>query len=186
MEKILVNLRWRLKPHPTCRNTALENCTISSREPAPRVIPAWHKTGREKSLFCSSLELQGCTSTWAAATSRLSPQSLSTHILTVLHFTLQRLFGEKTLRIFLLFSTQTAAQSLRVKMKTKIPLQKVTQDNILQPSSHVLSVQSFSEVPTLHPKCCCYTNQSAKGHLMPSYHSPDPWAGCQRNSKGAD
>lgn len=77
--------------------------------------------------------------------------------------------GENTGCIFLLFSTQMAAKSSRARMKIKTPLQKVTQDNISQPSSHVLSVQSSSEAPTVHLKCCCVTNQGTKGHLIPSH-----------------
>lgn len=77
--------------------------------------------------------------------------------------------GENTGCIFLLFSTQMAAKSSRARMKIKTLLQKVTQDNILQPSSHVLSVQSSSEAPTVHLKCGCVTNQGTKGHLIPSH-----------------
>lgn len=106
----------------------------SAQEPAPRLLPVLHNTGRQKScLFCSKLEFKGCTSTPAAATPCLSPQSLSTHISSAaLH---SPKAGENTCRIFPLISTEMAAQSSRVRMKIKPPLQKVTQDNILQPSS---------------------------------------------------
>lgn len=137
-----------------------------AQEPAPRVIPVWHKTGREEScLFCNSLELEGCTSNPSALSTELfhpHPQCCTS---------LSKSWRKHC--IFPFFSTQMAAQSCRARMKIKPPLQKVTQDNKLQPSSHALSVQSFSEAynpnaAVLHqPECPGPPNPQPRAALIP-------------------